>query len=82
MSELPMSVDTAASQSSGPLTRHLLIADVSAPPDKIAAMGFHLATLDGRTIAYKIESPVSLTAVDAGASYVVALDLGPGQYRL
>lgn len=82
ISELPMSVDTAASPSAGPLTRHLLITDVAAPPDKIAAIGFHLATLGGRTIAYKIESPVALTAVDAGASYLVALDLPEGGYRL
>lgn len=83
MSEIPMSVDTVASPVlASPTTRYVLITDVSVPANTIAAMGFHLATLDGRTIAYKIESPVTLATDGTHASHLVALDLTPGPYRL
>lgn len=81
--EIPIDVETIGSYAPASQTtqRHLIVANVTAPAGNVTAIGFHVATLAGRTIAYKIESPVVL-AETGGAPYVVALDLEPGAYRL
>jgi VWFA-related protein len=81
--EIPLDVDTVSSYApaSQITQRVVIVADIASPAGEISAIGFHVATAAGRSIAYKIESPVALTD-DSGAPYLVALDLEPGAYRL
>ncbi len=81
--EIPIDVDTIGSYALATQTaqRHLVVADIAAPPGDITAIGFHVADLAGRSLAYKVESPVTLVS-SGSAPYLIALDLEPGTYRL
>ena len=81
--EIPIDAETVASYAPASQTtqRHLMIANISAPAGDLTAIGFRVDTMNGRSIAYKIEAPVT-AANGGGAPYVIALDLEPGAYRL
>jgi hypothetical protein len=80
--EIPIDVDTIEAPGSPAASRLVIVADIGASPADVAAVGFHLATADGRTIAGRVEHNATLPANGAGASYLVGADVEPGDYRL